>query len=94
MTDGRGTMRDMIIIDGARGEGGGQVLRSAFALSLVTGLPFRIAAVRAGRKRPGLMRQHLTAVDAARRIGNAAVVGDGIGSSSVTFAPGPVVPGD
>jgi RNA 3'-terminal phosphate cyclase (ATP) len=87
-------MRDMIIIDGAQGEGGGQVLRSALALSLVTGLPFRIDGVRAGRKRPGLMRQHLTAVDAARRIGNAAVVGDGIGSSSVTFTPGPVVPGE
>jgi RNA 3'-terminal phosphate cyclase (ATP) len=86
-------MRDMIFIDGAQGEGGGQVLRSALALSLVTGLPFRIDRVRAGRPRPGLMRQHLTAVDAARRIGNATVVGDGIGSCSVTFTPGSVVPG-
>lgn len=87
-------MREMIVIDGAQGEGGGQVLRSALALSLVTGVPFRIDRVRAGRTRPGLMRQHLTAIDAARRIGSAAVVGDTIGSSSVTFTPGPVVPGD
>jgi RNA 3'-terminal phosphate cyclase (ATP) len=87
-------MHDMIVIDGAQGEGGGQVLRSALALSLVTGRPFRIERVRAGRKRPGLMRQHLTAVDAARRIGGAVVVGDGIGSSSITFTPGSVVPGD
>jgi RNA 3'-terminal phosphate cyclase (ATP) len=94
MTDGYGGMRNMIVIDGAQGEGGGQVLRSALALSLVTGLPFRIDRVRAGRKRPGLMRQHLTAIDAARRIGNATVAGDSIGSSSVTFTPGAVVPGD
>lgn len=87
-------MREMILIDGAQGEGGGQVLRSALALSLVTGLSFRIDRVRAGRTRPGLMRQHLTAVEAARRIGDAAVVGNSIGSSSVTFTPGPVVPGE
>jgi RNA 3'-terminal phosphate cyclase (ATP) len=80
-------MHDMIVIDGAQGEGGGQVLRSALALSLVTGRPFRIERVRAGRKRPGLMRQHLTAVDAARRIGGAvAVVPAAGGAVEVRFA--------
>jgi RNA 3'-terminal phosphate cyclase (ATP) len=80
-------MHDMIVIDGAQGEGGGQVLRSALALSLVTGRPFRIERVRAGRKRPGLMRQHLTAVDAARRIGSAvAVVPAAGGTVEVRFA--------
>ena len=55
----------MIALDGSQGEGGGQILRSALALSLVTGTPFRIDNIRAGRPRPGLMRQHLTAVEAA-----------------------------
>jgi len=55
----------MIVIDGAAGEGGGQVLRTALALAMITGQPFRIERIRAGRPRPGLMRQHLTAVMAA-----------------------------
>ena len=55
----------MIALDGSQGEGGGQILRSSLALSLVTGTPFRIDNIRAGRPRPGLMRQHLTAVEAA-----------------------------
>ena len=49
-------------IDGSAGEGGGQVLRSSLAMSLVTGRPFVIENIRAGRKKPGLMRQHVTAV--------------------------------
>ena len=55
----------MIAIDGSQGEGGGQILRSALALALVTGQSFRIEKIRARRKKPGLMRQHLTAVNAA-----------------------------
>ena len=81
-------------LDGAKGEGGGQVLRSALALSLVTGAPFRIVNFRAGRKRPGLMRQHLTAVEAAAAIGGARVEGAEIGARAVTFHPGPVRAGD
>jgi RNA 3'-terminal phosphate cyclase (ATP) len=57
--------KPMITIDGSQGEGGGQILRTALALSLVTGQAFRIEHIRAGRKKPGLLRQHLTAVEAA-----------------------------
>ncbi len=77
----------MIVIDGSRGEGGGQVLRSALALSLVTGQPFHIEKIRAGRPKPGLMRQHLTAVNAAAEIGRAQVEGANIGSQALVFAP-------
>ena len=59
----------MIMIDGAAGEGGGQVLRTALSLALVTGKAFRIENIRANRSRPGVMRQHATAVEAACAIG-------------------------
>jgi len=84
----------MIVIDGSQGEGGGQILRSSLALSLVTGLPFRIEKIRAGRKKPGLMRQHLTAVEAAAAVGRADVQGAGIGSQLLVFAPGAIKPGN
>lgn len=77
----------MITIDGSQGEGGGQILRTALALALVTGRPFRIEKIRAGRQKPGLMRQHLTAVGAAAAIGQAEVQGAAIGSPELTFAP-------
>ena len=77
----------MIFIDGSYGEGGGQILRTSLSLSLVTGKPFRIDHIRAGRRNPGLMRQHLTAVNAAAEIGNAKVVGNRIGSQTFTFEP-------
>lgn len=84
----------MIRIDGSQGEGGGQVLRTALALALVTGTPFRVENIRATRTRPGLLRQHLTAVQAATAIGQAQVEGDALASSSLTFTPGSVTPGD
>ncbi|MBN8819298.1 MAG: RNA 3'-terminal phosphate cyclase [Sphingomonas sp.] len=84
----------MIIIDGAEGEGGGQMVRNACALSLVTGEPFQIINIRAKRSKPGLMRQHVTAVEAACVIGNAECSGLSVGSSELTFRPGRVVPGD
>jgi len=77
-------------IDGAMGEGGGQVLRTALALSICTGKPFRITNIRAGRKKPGLQRQHLTAVHAARDISSAQVEGDEMGSMTLSFVPGGV----
>ena len=78
----------MIALDGSQGEGGGQILRSALALSLCTGAPFRIDNIRAGRPRPGLMRQHLTAVLAATQVGNAETTGAAVGSRNLTFKPG------
>jgi RNA 3'-terminal phosphate cyclase (ATP) len=80
-------------LDGSAGEGGGQILRTALGLSLVTGKPFTIERIRAGRERPGLQRQHLTAVQAAAEVGRADVRGAAIGSSVLTFKPGPVTPG-
>jgi len=84
----------MVTIDGAQGEGGGQVLRSALTLSLVTGTPFRIERIRAGRRKPGLLRQHLTAVQAAAQVGQANVRGAEMHSTELTFAPGEVTPGE
>jgi RNA 3'-terminal phosphate cyclase (ATP) len=84
----------MVVIDGAAGEGGGQILRTSLALSLVTGAAFRIEAIRAGRKKPGLLRQHLTAVQAAAEISGARVQGAEMGSLALTFAPRAVVPGE
>lgn len=84
----------MIIIDGSEGEGGGQVLRNACALSLVTGEPFTIEKIRAGRDQPGLMRQHLTAIEAACAIGGADCEGLQLGSDRIVFKPGSVTPGD
>lgn len=84
----------MIIIDGSTGEGGGQILRSALALSLVTGQSFRVEKIRAGRQKPGLLRQHLTAVNAAAQIGSATVAGASLGSQTLTFEPGKIIPGD
>lgn len=77
----------MINIDGSAGEGGGQILRTSLALSLVTGQPFRIVNIRAGRKKPGLLRQHLTAVHAATQIGDAVSDGAEIGSCELVFRP-------
>lgn len=83
----------MIIIDGSEGEGGGQVLRTALSLSLVTGKPFRIEKIRANRSRPGVMRQHVTAVEAACEIGGAECEALAVGASELTFTPGKVKPG-
>lgn len=84
----------MITIDGSHGEGGGQILRSSLTLSITSGKPFRIHNIRANRKRPGLLRQHLTAVRAAAAISGARVEGDELGSRTLTFEPGPVLPGE
>lgn len=84
----------MIIIDGSEGEGGGQIVRNACALSLVSGQPFRISTVRGGREKPGLMRQHVTAIEAALAIGSATCEGLAVGSTEFTFTPGSVRSGE
>ena len=77
----------MIEIDGSIGEGGGQVLRSSLTLSLITGKKFSIKNIRSQRKKTGLRQQHLKAVIAAKKIGNADVTGNHISSTEVNFAP-------
>jgi len=84
----------LLTIDGSQGEGGGQVLRTSLALSLVTGRPFAIEKIRAKRKKPGLMRQHLTAVMAAAEVGRADIENAHIGSKRLVFRPTQVGPGD
>ena len=77
----------MLVIDGSQGEGGGQVLRSSLTLSLLTQRPFRIERIRGNRRTPGLLRQHLTAVEAATRIGDAEVEGAELGAVTLSFRP-------
>jgi RNA 3'-terminal phosphate cyclase (ATP) len=77
----------MILIDGSAGEGGGQVLRSALALSILTRTPFKMERIRAGRDKPGLRPQHLTSVTAAKEVSNADVTGAEVGSRELTFRP-------
>ncbi|AGU51659.1 RNA 3'-terminal phosphate cyclase RtcA [Variovorax paradoxus B4] len=84
----------MIELDGSQGEGGGQILRTSLALSVATGQPVAIEKIRAGRVKPGLMRQHLACVNAAARISGAQVEGAELGSQSLRFVPGPVRAGD
>lgn len=79
-----------IELDGAQGEGGGQILRTALSLAMCTRQPMRIDNIRAKRQNPGLMRQHLTAVQAAAQICGAEVAGDFVGSRQLSFVPGPV----
>jgi RNA 3'-terminal phosphate cyclase (ATP) len=84
----------MIELDGSAGEGGGQVLRSALTLSMITGQPFRIQNIRARRRKPGLLRQHLVAVQAAAEISGAQVTDADVGSQSLTFAPNQIKSGE
>ena len=82
----------MITIDGSEGEGGGQIVRNACALSLVTAEPFRITNIRGQREKPGLMRQHVTAIEAACAIGGGLCEGVSVGSvlaSALSSVPVP-----
>jgi RNA 3'-terminal phosphate cyclase (ATP) len=82
-----------IEIDGSFGEGGGQIVRSCLALSMVTGNPVAITQIRAGRQKPGLKKQHVTCVQAASEICNAQVQGNHLGSSFLSFEPGTPIGG-
>jgi RNA 3'-terminal phosphate cyclase (ATP) len=79
-----------IHLDGSTGEGGGQILRSALSLSAITGRSFRLESIRAGRKRPGLMRQHLTCVQATSVICGGRTSDIRLGSESLSFWPGEI----
>jgi len=80
----------MIEIDGSRGEGGGQIVRTAVALSAVTGNPVRIEKIRADRPNPGLSPQHVKAIQALASITDAKVEGAKPRSSKILFKPGEI----
>ncbi len=83
-----GTTRpEPLVIDGSHGEGGGQILRTALTLAAVTGRSIRIENIRAGRPKPGLAAQHLTAIRAVAEICRGRVSGDALGSVNLEFAP-------
>ncbi len=84
----------MLEIDGNFGEAGGQILRTALSLSCVLKKSFRMFNIRKGRKKPGLMPQHLTCVHALALISGASARGDAIGSTELLFEPGERKPGD
>jgi len=84
----------LIEIDGAYGEGGGQILRTALALSAILRKPFTIFHIRSKRKNPGLQAQHVEAVKALARITEAQTEGVELGSQRITFVPEKILPGD
>jgi RNA 3'-phosphate cyclase len=84
----------MIEIDGSEGEGGGQMLRTALALSALTGRSFKFENIRARRERPGLAPQHMTGVKGVAEVCHAIVEGADVGSTELTFEPGTVDAGD
>ncbi len=78
----------MIVLDGAYGEGGGQILRTALVLSLLTGQPFRMENIRRGRPDPGLKAQHLHIVNALLQMSDSQADGLQLGAQTLSFAPG------
>ncbi len=83
----------MLTIEGSYGEGGGQILRTSLALSMITGNSFLIKNIRAARSNPGLQRQHLAAVNAAAEVSDADIEGNYLGSKELTFRPNKTQPG-
>jgi len=83
----------MIRIDGSTGEGGGQILRTALTLSMMTSEDFIIENIRSGRENAGIRHQHLQAVEASLKICNGQAKGAGIGSGTLEFSPGKVKEG-
>jgi len=79
---------DFVQVDGAKGEGGGQILRTAVAFSAIQGRPVRIYRIRAGRDVPGLKRQHISALQVIAKVFGGELEGATEGSSEVTFVPG------
>ncbi len=84
----------MLHIDGSQGEGGGQILRTSLTMAMVTGTNISIENIRAGRPKPGLMRQHLACVKSAQAISGADVSGATVGSTAIVFKPGTVQAGE
>ncbi len=83
----------MLEIDGSRGEGGGQLLRMAVALSAIRATPIRVVHIRAGRPNPGLAPQHVAAIRAVAQLCDGRVEGLRVGSAEIEFRPGPITSG-
>lgn len=83
----------MLIIDGAYGEGGGQILRTAVSLSLITQTPIKITDIRKNRPNPGIKPQHYTALVMMKQLCQATTEGLEIGSSTFSFFPKQIVSG-
>ena len=86
--------KSCIIIDGSKGEGGGQILRTSLVLSTLTGTPFRMINIRARRSNPGLQQQHLQSINALKKISNAKVKGNYKGSMEIEYEPGSTQAGE
>jgi len=85
-------MADYLEIDGSEGEGGGQIVRTALALSTVLKKPFRIRNIRQGRQVPGLKHQHMHAIKALETLCGAKTEGAEVGSEELSFEPGELKP--
>ncbi len=77
----------MIELDGSFCEGGGQIVRTALALSCLTKRPFKVKDIRKGRDKPGLKAQHLKCIEILKELSDAFVQGDKLGSEDLLFYP-------
>jgi len=87
-------MSEVLVIDGSRGEGGGQMLRTSLSLAAVLGKPVRIVNIRAGRPKPGLAAQHLTACRAVAAVCQGRLEGDALRSRAIALQPGDLAGGN
>src|SRR5512140_36166 len=83
-----GVSVDPVVLDGSEGEGGGQILRTALSLSLITGRPFEMKNIRAHRKPPGIRPQHLACIRGAEAISASKSEGADVGAARIRFEPG------
>lgn len=86
--------QDFIVMDGAYGEGGGQIVRTSLSLAMITGRALKLVNVRGNRRKPGLRPQHLTAVQACASVCRGCAVGAELGARELYFTPGKVRAGE